>query len=213
MVILMANNDNVMKTGTTTVGLIGKDVIVLAADKRATAGNFIAGKNMQKVKEIGSYMGVTTAGAVSTIQLMVKLLQAELQLKDIRTDRNSTVKEAANLLAGMTLSTPGVSHFLLGGYDVNGPDLYEIYADGSLTDVKSEGGFIASGSGSMFVYGLLEDKYKPDLSEKETVDLAISAVQTAVKRDSASGQGVDVLVIGKEGIKDKFSLKMDSNFQ
>lgn len=204
-------DNNVLKTGTTTVGLIGKDVIVLAADKRATAGNFIAGKSMKKVQNIGDYMGVTTAGSVSTIQLMVKLLRAELELKDIRTDRESTIKEAAHLLAGMTMSTPGVNHFLMGGYDNNGPDMYEIYPDGSLTDVKDEGGFIASGSGSLFVYGLLEDQYKKDMTEEESVNLAISAIKTAVKRDSASGQGIDILVIGKDGAKKTMTKQFNNN--
>ena len=64
-----------MKTGTTTVGLVAKDCIVLAADKRATAGHFIAGKKVDKVLPVSDSMAVTTAGSVSDIQLLVKLIE------------------------------------------------------------------------------------------------------------------------------------------
>src|SRR4030043_1410595 len=91
----MKEND-VLKTGTTTVGLVCKDCVVLAADKRATAGNFIASKKVEKVVPINERMALTTSGVVSDIQLLIKLLKAELKLKSIRVDREPTVKEAAN---------------------------------------------------------------------------------------------------------------------
>ena len=90
-----------MKTGTTTVGLVCKDGIVLAADKRATSGNLIVTKYVDKILEVYNGMAVTTAGTVSDIQLMTKLIKAELSLKAVRTDTTPNVKEAANLLAGL----------------------------------------------------------------------------------------------------------------
>ena len=88
-----------VKTGTTTLGLMCKDGIVLAADKRATSGYLIANKKFDKVVTITENIAVTVAGTVSDVQLLVKYLRDELKLKEIRTDRQTTVKEAANLLA------------------------------------------------------------------------------------------------------------------
>ncbi|MBW2990466.1 proteasome subunit beta [Candidatus Woesearchaeota archaeon] len=194
----------VLNTGTTTLGLMCKDSIVLAADKRATAGNFIAHKKVDKVIPVNDRMALTTAGIVSDIQLLVKLLKAELKLKSIRVEREPSVKEAANLLTNIIYNNvrklsmiPGITHFLLGGVD-SGLHLYDLYADGSITEIDD---FVASGSGSVMAYGLLEATYKKDMSEAEGVELAIKAVNAAMQRDSASGEGIDVFVINKAGVK------------
>ncbi|MBU0666379.1 MAG: proteasome subunit beta [Nanoarchaeota archaeon] len=195
---------DILKTGTTTVGLVCKDCVILGADKRATAGNFIASKDVNKIQEINSYMAVTTAGTVSDIQLLVKLIRAEVKLKEIRTNRKPTVKESANLLAGMVYSNirkmsmiPGISHFLFAGYDEK-TQLFDLYPDGSISDVKD---FVASGSGSTMAYGVLESQYKKDMTEQEGINMAIKALNAAIQRDSASGEGVDVTVIDKKGIR------------
>ncbi len=200
---IMKENE-VLNTGTTTVGLMCKDCIVLAADKRATAGNFIASKKVEKVFPINDKMAITTAGVVSDIQLLVKLLKAELKLKSIRVDREPTVKEAANLLTNIIYNNvrkfsiiPGITHFLLGGVGST-LQLYDLYADGSITDVDD---FVSSGSGSVIAYGVFEAFYKKDLTEAEGVEMAIKAVNAAMQRDSASGEGIDVYVINKAGVK------------
>ena len=196
--------NNVLNTGTTTIGLVGKECIVLAADKRATAGNFIAHKKVDKIFPINDRMALTTAGVVSDIQLLIKLLKAELKLKSIRVEREPSVKEAANLLTNIIYSNvrklsmiPGITHFLLGGMDKE-LKLYDLYADGSITEVDD---FVASGSGSVIAYGTLEANYKKDLSEAEGVELAIKGVNAAMQRDSASGEGIDVYVINKSGVR------------
>ena len=160
--------NEVLNTGTTTVGLVCKDCVVLAADKRATAGNLIANKNVEKVIPINDNMALTTAGTVSDIQLLIKLIKAELNLKSIRVERKPTVKEAANLLTNIIYNNirkfsviPGITHFLLGGVDSE-IHLYDLYADGSIARIDD---FVASGSGSVIAYGLLEATYKKELSE------------------------------------------------
>jgi len=193
---------NEMNTGTTTLGLICKDAIILAADKRATAGHFIVAKNIEKVIKLNDRMAVTIAGSVSDIQLLVKVIKAELNLKDIRTNRKSTVKEAANLLSGIVFNniraTYGISHFIFAGYDDSGLHLYDIYPDGSIQEHDK---FVSSGSGSVLVYGVLESQYKPNLSIQDGQELALKAVSTALQRDIGSGEGVLVMSITKDGIK------------
>lgn len=194
-----------MKTGTTTLAIKCKDGIVLAADKRATAGNFIANKRVDKIYEVTSNMALTTAGSVSDIQLLTKLIKAELRLKSIRTGRKPNVKESANLLAGMVYQNirqfsaiPGISQFIFAGHDRSGFYIYDIYPDGSLTEDED---FISSGSGSVMAYGVLETQYEKNMSVDQGMKLALKAINAALQRDSASGNGIDIVVIDESGVK------------
>ncbi len=194
-----------LKTGTTTVGMVCKDGVVLAADKRATAGNMIVDKRADKVHIISDDFAVTIAGVVSDAQLIIKLIKAELKLKEVKTNKKTTAKEAANLLGGLLYSNirrmsmlPGIAHFLLGGKDTEGVHLYDLFPDGSVTKIRD---FVSSGSGSVFAYGVLETQYRPDLTVADGVKLAVKAVNTALQRDSASGNGIDVVVVTDKDIK------------
>lgn len=204
----MDNNENVMKTGTTTVGILCKDGIVLAADKRATAGYLIASKKTQKIHKVTDNIAVTMAGTASDAQLLIRYVQSELSLKKIRTGKEATVKEAANLFARLVYSNirkmsliPGVSHFVMGGKDEGGFFIYEIFPDGTITEIDD---FISSGSGSVMVYGVLETLYKKGLSVADGIKLAIQSVNAALQRDIASGDGIDVFTITKEAVKKVF---------
>ena len=206
-----------VKTGTTTVGIMCKDGIVLGADKRATSGNFIVDKRIDKIFQIYEDMAVTMAGTVSDAQLLVKLIKAETKLKEVRTARKPTVKETANLLAGMVYANirkmsliPGISHFLLGGKDKSGFYLYDLFADGSLTPVRD---FISSGSGSVIAYGVLETLYKKGLSVDEGVKLTVKTINAALQRDSASGGGIDVITIDKDGFRRVIQKEIESTIE
>ena len=204
----MDDNQTPYKKGTTTVGIVCKDGIVIGAEKRATVGNFIADKNAEKIVNISDKMILTTAGTVSDAQLLVKLVRAEIKLKDIRTGRESTVSEVANLLGGMVYGNirrpsmiPGITQFLLAGSDSTGEYLYDLFVDGSV--MKTED-YVASGSGSIVVYGILEAMYKKDISTKEGIDLVLKAINAAMQRDSASGNGIRIYVVNKESVKKVF---------
>jgi proteasome beta subunit len=195
----MLDAQHTLKTGTTTVGIIYNDGVVLAADKRATAGSLIADKRALKVHKITEKIAVSIAGTVSDIQLLVKLLRAELALKELRTQRNMTVKEVANLLSGMVYQNirkmsmiPGVSHFLVGGVDDTGMHLYDLFADGSLSEIED---FVSSGSGSVFAFGVLESLYEKDMEEDKAVELAEKSLTAAMRRDAMSGNGMDIIIV------------------
>ncbi|MBI2124589.1 proteasome subunit beta [Candidatus Pacearchaeota archaeon] len=202
-----------LKTGTTTIGLVCKDGLVLAADKRATSGYLIAWKKFDKIIPITSSIAVTVAGTVSDVQLLVKYLKAELKLKDLRTGRETTVKEAASLLANFVYNNirkfsliPGISHFIVGGVDLSGFHLYDLSPDGSIVEVDD---YISSGSGSVMVFGVLETLYKKGLTVDEGVKLAAKGINAAVQRDIASGNGIDIVTITKDGIKKVYSKELD----
>ncbi|MFA5141583.1 MAG: proteasome subunit beta [Candidatus Woesearchaeota archaeon] len=201
-------NEHQLKTGTTTVGIRCKDGLVLAADTRATAGYMIVDKNAVKIHKVMDNLALTIAGTVSDVQLIIKLLKAELTLKNIKTYRPTTIKEAANLLANMTYQNirkmsmiPGIAQFVMGGFDDNDKrtySLYDIFPDGSLSEVAD---YISSGSGSVFAYGVLESQYTEKITIEEGIELAKKAVGAALQRDCATGNGIDIVTITKEGIK------------
>ncbi|MBD3164740.1 proteasome subunit beta [Candidatus Woesearchaeota archaeon] len=203
--IRMVDDKNFMKTGTTTIAVKCKDGVVLAADKRVTSGYLVANKKFNKIININDKIAVTTAGTVSDVQLMVKLLKAELKLKDIRTNRESFVNEAVNLLSNLVYSNirkfsiiPGISHFIVGGTDNKGQHIFDVGADGSVTEIDD---YVSSGSGSVMAYGVLEALYKEDLAVQEAVSIAKKAINAAVQRDIASGNGIDIVTITNKGVK------------
>ena len=179
--------------------------IVLEGDKRATVGYMIAHKKTEKIHTITDNIAVTMAGTASDAQLLIRLAKSELQLKRIRTGREPSVKEAANLFARMVYANirkmsliPGISHFVLGGKDIDGFHCYDIFADGTVTEIDD---FISSGSGSVFVYGVLETMYKKNMGVDDGVKLALKSLNAALQRDIASGDGYDIVSITKDGVK------------
>lgn len=198
-------DSNQLKTGTTTVAILCKDGIVLGADKRVTSGYLISNKRFEKILQISDTIAVTVAGTVSDIQLLVKYIKAEIKLKELRTQREVTVKEAVHLLAMFVYGNirkysiiTGVAHFIVGGKDSSGFHGYDIGPDGSIIEIDD---YTSSGSGSVLAYGVLETLYKPNMTIDEGVKLAVKAVNAAVQRDIASGNGVDVISITKDGVK------------
>lgn len=209
----MVEEKDIRKTGTTTVALVCKEGVVLCADKRVTSGYLVSFKKYEKIVQINDNIAVTVAGTVSDVQLLTKLLKAELKLKDLRTNRAVTVKEAVNLLSSMVYTNirkfsliPGVSHFLVGGKDEEGIHVYDIGADGSITEVDD---YTSSGSGSVMAYGVLETLYKKDMAVDDGIKLGAKAINAAVQRDIASGNGIDIVTITKEGIKKVLSKTID----
>lgn len=205
----MAKEPEMLKTGTTTVGIVCKDGVVMGADKRSSAGYLIANKRQTKIVKVDDYIAVTQAGLVSDAQLLSKLIKAELRLKNMRTERKATVKEAANLLAGMLYSNirrpsmfMSVVGFLLGGFDKYGPQLYNLGIDGSITQMYD---YSTDGSGSVYAMGVLETLYKPEMTMEEGIELVVKAINAALQRDMATGNGIDVITIDKNGYKHQFT--------
>jgi len=197
--------EEMLKTGTTTIGIVCKDGVVLAADTRATAGNMIVDKRAQKVHIISDDIAVTIAGSVSEAQLLIKLIRAELKLKEVRTNKIPTIKESANLLGSLLYASlrrmsmfPAIAHFLMAGKDATGLHLYDLFPDGSVTRMPD---YVSSGSGSVFAYGVLESQYNSEMTAKEGVKLAVTAVNAALQRDSASGNGIEIVVVTKNAIE------------
>ena len=214
---LELNTVDLVKTGTTTIAILCKDGVVVAADKRSTAGNLVANKKQVKIVQIADKMLIAQAGLVSDAQLLSKLIRAEIKLKDIQTGRVSTVKEVANLLAGLLYANirrptmiPGIVAFLLGGVDEEGSHIYNLGIDGSITKKDD---FESEGSGSVFALGVLETLWKKGMTMDEGVHLALKAVNAALQRDTATGNGIDVWAITHEGAREVLVKEIDTGLR
>ncbi len=191
-------SDKIYK-GTTTVGLVCRDGVVFATEKRATMGSFIASRRAKKIFRIADRAAMTTAGAVGDAQFLARLISVELKLYEIRKEEKPTIRAIATLLSNILNSTRWFPYFvqlLVGGMDKRGASMYSIDLLGGAIE---EMDLVATGSGSPTAYGVLEDRYTHDMSIDECVELAIRAVYSAMRRDSASGDGIDVVKITKDG--------------
>ncbi len=200
-------NRSILKTGTTILGIVCRDGIVMAADRQVTAGNIVMSKNYPKVVKINDYLVGSWTGGVADAQRLGKLIAAELKLKELRSKSRPTVKQTANLVSSITYSSirqPSMILSIVGtlvaGFNEDGTtELYTIEPGGSVVQVEDyDANF---GSGMPYVLGLLERQYKKDLSVREGVELAKEALKSSTQRDIGSGYGIDIFSITKDGIK------------
>jgi proteasome beta subunit len=188
------------KTGTTTLALAAPDGVVMATERRATMGHLIGHKQTQKLFSVDTHLALTTAGLVGDAQMIARHLQAQAQLYRFKRDHPLPVKGAATLLGNILNQSrfnPFWVQLIVGGYDERGGSIYSVDAAGGAIPEK----WTVSGSGSAFAYGVLEDRMGDKFDVKEAVDLAIRALNAAMRRDSASGNGMDVAVIDEKGFR------------
>tara|TARA_Y100001970_G_scaffold91485_2_gene115387 strand:+ start:25416 stop:26042 length:627 start_codon:yes stop_codon:yes gene_type:complete len=183
-----------VKTGTSTLGITFDGGVVVGADHRATMGHFIANKSVQKLFGISDYVALTTAGLVGHAQSLSRTLSAELRLYELKHGKPMTVKGAATLTANILTGRPHYVQLLIVGVDDSGSSVYSIdSAGGSIPDV-----YCATGSGSPYMYGVLEDQFREAMSETDALKVAAKALLASAQRDAASGNGMDLAVITPE---------------
>ncbi len=185
-----------LKTGTTTLALVVKGGIVIASDHRVTAGYMVAHKVGKKVYKIDDFIGMTTAGLVGDLQTLVRYLKAEAELYKYKKGTRITVSGLSTLLANMLNQTkfaPFYVQIIIAGYDTS-PHVFSIDEAGGSVEDK----YVSTGSGSPFVYGVLEDGYRENMTIDDGIDLAIRAISTSLQRDAATGNGFDIVTITQE---------------
>jgi len=197
----MMNNDAVDRLvlkGTTTIGVVCKDGIILASDTRVTMGFYVAHKHGKKIYKIDDHLAMTIAGSLADAQRTVDLLTANAQLYKLNMGRPLPISSAARLIANLLFSSRYATQVLVGGVDNTGPHVFSIDPLGSLTEEKC----VATGSGSPIAYGILEDRYKEDISVKEFLPIIVKAVNSAMKRDAASGDSFNVALVDEKGYQE-----------
>ena len=193
------NQANTLKTGTTTVGLVCKDAVILGTDKRASMSYFVASKTAEKLHKIQEHLYMTIAGGVADAMYLVDVLRAETALYQLKAEKPIKIKSAGKLLSNILFQNkmyPFQVGLILGGVtEEEGPVLLDIGAYGSILPEK----FCAVGSGQNFSYGVLEAKYKENLTITQGKEIIIKAITSSIIRDMASGNGIDIAVVKKEG--------------
>jgi proteasome beta subunit len=185
--------------GTTTVGVVCTDGVILSSDTRVTMGYFVAHKQGKKIYQIDDHIAMTISGGVADAQYVVEVLKVNAKLYKLNNSRPMPIKAASRLVANVLFSARGglLAQILVGGVDSTGPHVFSLDPFGSLTEEKC----VATGSGSPIAYGVLEDKYKEGAPIEEVLPVVVRAVDSAMKRDIASGDSFDIVVITKEGFR------------
>lgn len=192
-----------LKTGTTCIGLLFKDGVVLAADRRTTAG-FIASDKSKKIYNLSKNVIATTAGHAADNQKVMRHMQGEIKLMELKNERPVKVEEAAMVLNSIQYSivrTQGsIVSVILGGFDPkNHASLYNLSPDGTILENE---GYVVDGSGSIYVKGVFDMEYKPNMSEKEALELVDKGFRASFKNDNMSGGGYIARIVTKDGIKE-----------
>ena len=186
--------------GTTTVGITCTDGVVLCADMRASAGYFIANNNTMKIQKIDNHAGMTMAGGVADAQNITDMLRYHSNIHRIEKQEYLPVKSIARLASLIFFQNRYygfIADILVGGYDKQGPSLYNIDPFGSLDQKK----YVTTGSGSPVAYGLLESEYRDGLTIEEGKIIALRAVKAAITRNIGTGDGINVATIDKQGFQ------------
>jgi proteasome beta subunit len=196
------------KTGTTTVGVIAKDCVILAADQRAVLGH-IAEKGVRKVYPITRNVALTISGAVGDSLALIRFLKAQANLYEIERGTKITPKAITSLLSNVLNGNryyPFVFQPIIGGVNSQ-PELFELTPFGCISEKKD---YAVTGSGTTFAMTTLDKEYKKNMSEKEAVELAVRSVRAATNRDIYSGgENVTVAVIDANGYREINALEVE----
>jgi proteasome beta subunit len=187
--------------GATTIGVTFKDGIILASEKRVSYGYLVVSKTGKKVFKITDFIGAACAGLVSDMQVLVREVEAYVNLFVLDSGRPISVRSTAKLMSNLLFNRrlgPLITQTIVGGIDDEGPSLYSLDPLGSVLPDK----YTVVGSGTELAMGVIEEGYKDNLSAQEAKELVVKAMKSAISRDIMSGDGTDFLIITKDGIQE-----------
>ena len=188
--------------GATTIGLIFKDGVLLASEKRISYGYLVVSKVGKKVFRIADHIGAACAGLVSDMQVLVREVEAYGNLFQLDVGRSVSVRSAAKLMSNLLFNrrlSPLITQTIVGGVDSEGASLYSLDPLGSVLPDK----YTVVGSGTEIAMGVVEDGYEDNMNQQQAKELVIRAMKSAISRDIMSGDGIDFLIITEQGIEEE----------
>ena len=188
--------------GATTIGVVFSDGVILASEKRVTYGSMIMSKTGKKVFKITDYVGAACAGLVSDMQILASQIEAQAKLFTFDTKRPMSVKAVAKVMSNVLFNRrmiPLITQTIVGGMDGDVPAIYVLDVLGSLLPDE----YAVVGSGAQMATGVLEQGYKDKMSLEDAKALVLKAIKSAVRRDVMSGNGVNILIVTKDGLKEE----------
>ncbi|MFA6023413.1 MAG: proteasome subunit beta [Candidatus Pacearchaeota archaeon] len=210
---------SMLNTGTSIIGIVCTDGVVLASDRQVSAGTIVVNKDFPKIIPINDFLLTAITGSVSDAQFLMRLVSAELKLKELKNKKRATVKESASLLSMMTYRSirnpsmiPSIVGTLVAGIDEDGTaKLYSVEPAGGINEVHDyDANF---GSGMPYLLGVMEKGHRKDINVKQGVQLAVDGLKASIQRDMGSGYGIDVYTLTKEGVKKVLSQEIQSVFK
>jgi proteasome beta subunit len=187
--------------GATAIGLTYQDGIILAADKRISYGNFVVNKNTKKIFPITDLVASACAGMVADMQVLTRQVGALGKIRKLETRREMATNSVAKLMSVIMFERryfPLLTQVIVGGVHTT-PEIYTLDPLGSLLPDN----YAVVGTGAELALGLIDSEYKKNMTEDASKKLAIKAIKSSIQRDSASGDGIDVLAISKKGIEEE----------
>jgi len=195
-------DDKKLKTGTTTIGLVTKDAVVLAADMRASMGHLAYDEEVNKIYKISNNVALTIAGSVGDALALVRFLRSHAKLFEIERETKITPKAIATFVSNILNSNrfyPFLVQFIIGGVNTK-PELFDVDPSGGLLERKK---FAVTGSGTELAMAVLDENYNENLSTEQGIELAVRAVKASKKRDIYSGGiAVNIMIIDKNGTRE-----------
>ena len=188
--------------GATTLGLVYSDGVILASEKRVTYGSMIMSKTGKKVFRIADQVGAACAGLVGDMQILAREVEAQAKLFSFDSKRPMSVRAAAKVMSNVLFGRrmiPLITQTIVGGMEEEKPAIYVLDVIGSVLPDT----YAAVGTGAQMATGVLEEGYKDGMSQKDAKALVLRAIKSAISRDSMSGDGVDLLIVSKEGINEE----------
>ena len=192
--------------GATAVGISFSDGVVLAAEKRVSYGNFVINKHTRKIFSVTESVGAACAGMIADMQVLVRQVEALAKIRKLETRRNVATNSIAKLMSVIMFERrffPLLTQVIVGGVETKSR-IYTLDPLGSLLPDD----YASVGTGAEMALGVLDSEYKSSLTAKQSKELALKAIRASVQRDSASGDGIDLLVITK-GAQAQESLSFD----
>ncbi len=200
-----------IKKGTTTCAITCTDGVVLAADTRASAGFFIADRHVMKIQKVDDHLGMTIAGGVADAQNLVDTMRYNANIYRLSKKELIPVSSAARLCSNILFNQryfPFYVQIIMAGFDHREREgkIYNIDLFGSMTTEK----FISTGSGSPVAYGYLESEFKDGISVNEAYKIAIQSIAAAIRRNAGTGDGINAVIIDKNGYRELTKEEKDS---
>jgi proteasome beta subunit len=184
--------------GATAVGITYNDGVLLAAEKRVSYGNFVVNKNTKKTFNVTDHVGAACAGMVADMQVLVRQVSALSKIRKLETRRNVEPNSVAKLMSVIMFERryfPLLTQVVVGGVTTGKPEIYTLDPLGSVLPDK----YAAVGTGAEMALGVMDAEFSEDFDEEKATNLALKAIRSSIQRDSASGDGIDILIINKNG--------------
>jgi proteasome beta subunit len=187
--------------GATAIGISYKEGIILAAEKRVSYGNFVVNKNTKKIFPVTEHVGAACAGMIADMQVLVRQVSALAKIRKLETKRIVATNSIAKLMSVIMFERrffPLLTQVVVGGTEYK-PQIYTLDPLGSVLPDD----YASVGSGAEMALGVMDAEYRQDISEDKAKNLVIKAMKSSIQRDSSSGDGIDILTISRNNLREE----------